>query len=251
MIARIGYVARGLVYAIVGLVALSAAVGARKNALSITGALQELFRQPMGTIVILGIAAGMTCFAFWRIAQGLLDADNLGNSPRAAFRRTAYGISSLAYFGLAAIAVETIFQVSTSSPRSWAAWVLSWPLGSVVLGLVGAGFLAVGAATAVRAYRAAFKEDFDLQSSTKKWLVPIGRAGHAARSIIFLLVGYFLIVSALQSNTHEVRDMAGALNVLQQQQFGMILYSSVAIGLVLFGLFEFLQALYRKVGHRS
>ena len=251
IIARIGYAARGLVYAMIGMAALSAGIGARRNALSITGALEELFRHPLGTIAIFGIAAGMMCFAFWRIAQGVLDADNLGNSPRALRRRAAYTVSSLAYFALAAIAVGTILQVATSSPRSWAAWVLGWPLGSVALGLVGVGFLAMAAATAVRAFRAPFKDDIDLKPSTKKWLVPIGRAGHGARSIIFVLIGYFLVISALRSDTNEVRDMAGALNGLQDQQFGMILYTAVAIGLASFGLFEFILALYRKVGRRA
>ena len=63
----------------------------------------------------------MACFALWRIAQGVLDADDLGNKPRALVRRAAYTVSSLAYLALAAMAVGTIFQVSTSSPRSWAA----------------------------------------------------------------------------------------------------------------------------------
>jgi hypothetical protein len=251
VIARTGYVARGMVYILVGMTALSAGMGARRNALGITGVLQEIFETRLGIILVLGIAAGMACFALWRIAQGVLDADNLGKTPRAVIRRAAYTASSLAYFALAAMAVETIFQVSTSSPRGWAAWILSWPLGSTLLGLVGFGFLAVGAGTAMRAYRAPFKKDLDLNPSTKKWLVPIGRAGHGARAIIFVLIGYFLTISAAHSNTHEVRDMAGALNALQEQQFGMVLYNSVALGLTSFGVFEFIQAIFRKVGRRS
>ena len=129
--------------------------------------------------------------------------------------------------------------------------MLGWPLGSLALGLVGVGFLVIGATTSVKAYRAPFKRDFDLKSSSAKWLVPIGRAGHAARAIIFLLVGYFLMASAYDSDIHEVKDMAGALNVLQHQQYGMILYTAVAIGLTCFGLFEFVQAFFRKIGHRS
>jgi hypothetical protein len=248
IIARVGYVARGMVYLVVGIMALSAGLGARRNALGITGALQEVLQNRLGTVLVLGIAAGMACFALWRIAQGLLDADNLGQTPRALIRRVAYAVSSLAYFAVAATAVGTIFQVSTFSPRSWAAWILGWPLGSTLLGLVGFGFLAVAATTAMRAFRALFKEELDLEPSTKKWLVPIGRAGHGARSIIFVLIGYFLVISAARSNTHEVRDMGGALNALQDQQFGMILYSSVALGLTAFGAFEFIQAFYRKVG---
>lgn len=254
-IARTGYLARGLVYSIVGLVALSAAAGTRKNALSLTDALQVLLQRPFGLLLISGIAVGLVCFACWRIAQGLLDADNLGSGSRAALRRAGYAISSLAYLGTAAVAAGIALQLPslhpTSSPQGWAAWVLGWPLGSLALGLIGAGFLVIGATTSVKAYRAPFKRDFDLKSSAAKWLVPIGRAGHAARAIIFLLVGYFLIASAYDSDIHEVKDMAGALNVLQHQRFGMILYTAVAIGLTCFGFFEFTQALFRKIGRRS
>jgi hypothetical protein len=253
VVARIGYAARGLVYSIVGLVAISVAFGIRNTALSLTSVLQELLGQPLGTIVVWGIAAGMVCCAFWRLAQGLLDADRLGSGRRAVFRRIAYVLSSLAYFGLAALAIGVAFQVppSGSSPRGWAAWIIGWPLGPLALGLIGTGFLGLAATTALRAYRAPFKQEFELRSSIAKWLVPMGRAGHSARSIIFLIIGYFLISSAVHSNVREVRDMAGALNALQGQQFGMVLYTAVAAGLSLFGVFEFIQAFFRKVGHHS
>jgi hypothetical protein len=169
-------------------------------------------------------------------------------------QRASYALSSMAYLGIAAVAAGIVLRLPsqrTSSPKGWAAWMLSWPLGSFALGVIGAGFLAVSATTAIKAYRAPFKKEFDLKSSTAKWLVPIGRAGHGARAIIFLLVGYFLMMSAYNSDVHEVKDMAGALNVLQRQQFGMVLYTSVAVGLTCFGIFEFIQALFRKVGGRS
>jgi hypothetical protein len=92
---------------------------------------------------------------------------------------------------------------------------------------------------------------FFAESSTAKWLVPIGRAGHAARSTIFFIVGYFLMMSAYDANVHEVKDMAGALNSLRRHQFGMVLYTSVAVGLTCFGIFELIQAFFRKVGARS
>lgn len=253
-VARTGYFARGLVYAIVGLVALSVAAGLRRTALTLTGALHELFVRPLGLLVVSCVAVGMVCFALWRIAQGVLDADNLGTAPRAWVRRIGYALSSLAYLGIAAVATGVIFRMPSSnstSSKDWAAWLLSWPLGSVALGFIGFGFLGFSAATAMKAYRAPFEKEFDLKSSRAKWLVPIGRAGHAARALVFLLVGYFVLMSAYYSDVHQVKDMAGALNVLQHQRFGMIIYTAVATGLTCFGAFELFQALFRKVGNRS
>jgi hypothetical protein len=54
IIARTGYLARGLVYAIVGLAALSVAAGTRKNAINLSDALRELFQRPLGIIVKVG-----------------------------------------------------------------------------------------------------------------------------------------------------------------------------------------------------
>jgi hypothetical protein len=253
VIARIGYAARGLVYLIVGLVALSAASGARRNALNITEALQALFQEPMGAVVIVAIAVGMACFAIWRIAQGVLDADELGARPQAVLRRAAYALSSLIYFGLAAAAVRTLLRSgasSSSSPQSWAGWLLSTPYGWVALALVAAGFFVVGIAIAIRAWRAPFKKDVDVQPPKKTWLVTIGRIGEAVRAIVFLLIGYSILMAARFANTDNVQDMAGVLNGLQQQRFGMALLTAVAFGLVLFGVFEVIEALTRKVGHR-
>jgi hypothetical protein len=75
------------------------------------------------------------------------------------------------------------------------------------------------------------------------------RARRTRRKSDNFFVGcYFLMMSAYNSDVHEVKDMAGALNVLQRQQFGMVLYTAVAVGLTCFGIFEFIQALFRKVG---
>jgi hypothetical protein len=159
----------------------------------------------------------------------------------------------MAYVGTAAMAAGILLHSpssSSSSTKSWAAWFLSWPLGSVALGLLAAGFLGVGVTTAIKAYRAPFTKEFDLESPTAKWLVPIGRAGHGARAIIFFTVSYFLMMSAYDADVHELKDMAGALNALRSQRFGMVLYTSVAIGLTCFGVFEFIQAMFRRVGGR-
>lgn len=253
VIARIGYAARGLVYLIVGLVALSAALGARRHALNITQALEELFDKPMGTALIVAIAVGMACFAIWRIAQGVLDADELGTRPKAVLRRAGYAMSSLVYFGLAATAVRTLLRSgasASSSPQSWAGWLLSRPYGAMALALVAAGFFVVGIAVAIRAWRAPFKKDVDVQPSNKTWLVTVGRVGEAVRAIVFLLIGYSLLRAARYANTNEVQDMGGVLNGLQQQPFGTALFVAVAAGLVLFGLFELIEAATRKVGHR-
>ena len=130
-------------------VALSVAAGTRKNALTLSDALRELIHGPLGLVFVSAIAVGMMCFALWRIAQGFLDADNLGTGPRAAVRRAGSGLSSMAYFGIAAIAAGIALRLpswtSTSSTKNWASWLLGLPLGSVALGLIGAGFLGAGA----------------------------------------------------------------------------------------------------------
>jgi len=246
--ARTGYVARGIVYLTVGIIALSVVFGVRGRAQSFTEALSDWSAHPSGRILVLTIAAGLGCLALWRLAQGFLDADRLGSSFQALRRRLVYAVSSLVYLGVAIGATRIAFGGgSPSSPQSWAAWILSWPMGSSLLAVAGTGFLAVAIGGIVRAFRFPAEKRLDVERETSAWVVPIGRAGSAARAVVFGIIGYFLVASAYRNDIRQVRDMGGALNTLLAQDYGIYLYFTVAMGLLGFGVFGLFEALFRHV----
>ena len=113
------------------------------------------------------------------------------------------------------------------------------------MGIVGAGILAIGLLQFFRAYDAKCMEKFkpgEMNPRERRWTRRAGRLGHAARGVVFLVIGVFLVQAALQSDPDEARGLGGALSALAAQPFGPYLLEFVA-----FGLFMFVVARYRRI----
>ena len=144
LLARLGYATRGIVYILVGGLAVLASLGPWGTTTDSRGALLVVMEQPLGWIWLVFIGAGLGLFALWRFAQSILDADGLGTSLTMIGRRAAYLISAIGNAGLAAFAVGIAFGLAArstggeSSIQAWAAWLLQHPYGTwaaIALGL--------------------------------------------------------------------------------------------------------------------
>jgi hypothetical protein len=250
LVARLGYVARGVVYLLIGGLALLAAFGERK-AVGTKGALAELLSHPFGSILLVAIAVGFLGFAAWRFAQSILDADHLGSDPKALRRRAGRLIGAVINIGLAASAISLIFGAGSGdddgSARDWTAYVLSAPFGQWLAGSIGAGVAAAGVKFAYKGWTASFADDLALDADSRTWTVPLGRAGYVARGALFVMVGGFLIAAALHADAREAKGLAGALETLQQQPYGWALLAAAAAGLFAFGVFMLAVARYRRI----
>jgi uncharacterized protein DUF1206 len=87
LLARIGYIARGIVFLLIGGLSALAALGAGQRVADGKDALRSLLGQPFGRVLLIAIAIGLLCFAAWRLSQSILDADRKGNDPAALARR--------------------------------------------------------------------------------------------------------------------------------------------------------------------
>ena len=135
-------------------------------------------------------------------------------------------------------------------PDDWTATLLQQPFGRWLVGLAGAVIFAVGLFQFYRAYDAKFMEKLkpgEMAPRERLWTRRAGRLGHAARGVVFLVIGVFLAQAALQSDPDEARGLGGALSALAAQPFGPYLLGLVAFGLVAFGLFMFVVARYRRI----
>lgn len=252
LLARGGYAARGLVSLIIGVLALLAAMGQGGEVTGSKGALQTLFSQPSGAALLAVVALGLLGFALWRALQSILDADGLGRSWRAIVTRAGQLVSAGVYVGLGIFAVSLIVGTSSGgeeeqATRDWTRWLLSQIFGRWLVSAVGLAVLGASLGMVAKAWTASFRKHLSCSPDVAAWVMPLGRAGYAARAAVFLIIGGFLLVAAWQSDPNEARGLGGALLALQEQPFGRILFGLVSLGLMAFGAFEFAEAAYRRI----
>ena len=251
-LARVGYGARGIVYGLVGGLALLAAIGSGGQTGGSRSALQTLLSQPFGKVWLVLIALGLFGFCIWRILEALTDADNRGSDMKGWGIRGAHLISGIIYAGLAISALRLALGQGSGSgedqaAQDWTAWLMSQPFGQWLVGLVGLAVIGAGLAFIAKAWRGNVAERLSLPGDKRHWIITLGRMGFAARGVVFLMSGGFFGLAALHSSPAEVRGLGGALEALRQQPYGWVLRGLTALGLFAFGLFGLVQARYRHI----
>ncbi|MEL6579104.1 MAG: DUF1206 domain-containing protein [Cyanobacteria bacterium J06621_12] len=257
-LARFGYAAKGFVYGAIAILALLTAfsVGGNTEASGTTGALQAIARQPFGKILLILIAIGLVGYVLWRLIQAIQDPGNKGTDAKGLFSRAGYLMSGLTYAGVAVNAALLAFGSSSSSgggdssKQDWTATVMQQPFGRWLVGLAGAVTIGIGFYRIYRAYKTKFRKKLnltELNREREKWLVNISRLGIAARGVVFVMIGFFILQAAHQYDPQKVRGLDGALFTLTQQPFGKALLGLMALGLVCYSIYLLLQARCRQI----
>jgi hypothetical protein len=249
--ARLGHAARGAVYCLVGGLALLAAIGSGGQTGGSRSALQTLLEQPFGRVLLAVIALGFVFFATWRAVEAITDADRRGTSWKGVAIRGAHLGSAVIYVGLALSAVNLMLGRGgggdDQAAKDWTAWLMAQPFGPWLTGLVGTGIAAAGVRYGIKACRGAVTHGLQCSRDAAKWIRPLGRLGFAARGVVFLLIGGFLIVAAVHSRAAEAKGIGGALRTLQAQPYGSLLLGITALGLFAFGVFGVVEGVFRRI----
>jgi hypothetical protein len=250
-LARAGFVARGLVYAIIGVLALKLAFGHGGKLTNQQGALKTVAHQPFGTVLLVLVAIGLGGYCLWRLVRAAI-----GHGPEGSdtgFERLAAFASGLAYGALCALAVEILVSGhsgSSGSPKKATAGVFGWPGGTWIVGIAGIVMVAVALYQGYRGISHKFLKDSKVEQmkpTVKKWITRLGTIGHLARMVVFGLVGIFLVKAAIDYNPKQAVGLDGALAKLTHYSYGPVLLGIVAAGLIAFAVYSLSDARYRRI----
>jgi hypothetical protein len=251
---RLGYVAKGVVYAIIGWLAASTVFGSGGRTTGTRGALRSLVNRPFGRVLLGFVAIGLSGYVLWRFVQAIMDTENQGTDAKGIIQRLSYAGNGSIYAGLAITAVQIIMgEVDFDNgygSRDWTALLLAQPFGQWLVGTGGTLVIGVGFYVFYQAYTAKFCRKFklsEMSDTEKTWATRIGRFGLAARGVVYSIIGFFLIQAARQAKSKQVRGLEGALDLLARQPYGRWLLGIVAIGLIAYGLYYMVQARYRRI----
>jgi hypothetical protein len=252
-LARVGYVAYGMVYVLVGVLAMRAALGGGGEPASQEGALRQVLLAPLGRILLLMVAIGLLAYAAWRVFQGILDPEDEGRDAKGIVKRFDHVLNGLFHAALAFSAGQLALGPGGGgggSPDDWTARLLAQPLWRWLAVIAGVAIFCAGLYQFYKAYRADFQEELkagEMSVRAKTWAARIGRIGYAARGVVFGVIGVFLVQAALQTDPDKARGLGGALQTLARQPLGPYILGAVALGLVAYGLFMFVMARYRRI----
>lgn len=247
---RVGLVARGIVYGVIGLLSLELALGVGGRITSQTGALKTIAHQPLGTVLLVIVAVGLAGYAIWQLATavaGLSGRDGALDRLSAAFGGIGYGLLCVA---AVKILVGSTAAGGTGSPRDTTAGVLGWTGGPVLVGAVGVVLIGVGIYQAYRGITGTFLEDSQTDRMTpglRRGFVALATFGHLARAVIFALIGAGLVTAGIDYSPGSAVGLDGALARLAHAPAGPAVLGAVAAGLIGFGLYSIADARYHRM----
>lgn len=252
---RVGYAAKGLVYIVIGWLALMTAVSVGGRTTDPQGAITTIYAHPFGKFLLFITVVGFVGYALWQFARAIFDPDAADSGAKEAVRRVGYAVVGVSYLGFALMALRLMTQQvapqsSNTSTQDWTARLMAAPGGVTLVFVVGLIVFGVAIGLFYEAWKLRFERYFPLgqmNEGERKLTRITGRYGLSALGAIFVVIAIFLIEAAINHNPHKAQGLAGALATLAAQPFGPLLLGLVALGLVAYGVYGFVEARYRRI----
>jgi hypothetical protein len=251
-LARAGYVARGVIYGLIGILAVRLAQGVGDPRPNQQGAMNKIAHEPFGHILLLATAIGLAGYAVWRFTQALVGHTPEYGQHSRADRIGAVG-SGVAYAAFCVLALSVLHGTagnSSTKPRAATAGVLQWPAGRELVAATGLLFVGIALYQAYlglsRKFLSYSKTD-QMTQPMREAFTTIGLVGLVARAVAFGLIGTFVLRAALDYSPQAAVGIDGALARLPQHAYGTPALLLVAAGLIAFGAYSIADARYRKI----
>lgn len=254
--ARFGFAAKGVVYLIIGGLAALAPIGRTDKPVGTRGALEHLFRQPIGAALLAVVALGLLCFGVWKLIRAIEDPEREGTSWGAIAKRVGWAFNAFVHFGLVLGAISLLIGSRRAASgedqklHDWTGAVMDYPFGRWIVAAIGVGVVCYGVKQVIDGCRGSLDKRLVLTEvgpGAKKWIRGVSRFGVAARGVVFALMGLFLVKAAKDFDANQAHGLGGALAELARQPYGPYLLGTVALGLVAYGLYDFVLARWRHI----
>jgi hypothetical protein len=254
-VGRIGLATQGVLYAVVGLLALQVAAGHNDQA-DQRGAIAAISDQPFGRFLLLVLTIGLALHCCWRLVLAARGTPGDDGAKQWAKRLAELGRGVL-YGAFTVVAAKLLVGSSDSGDgggggseqRQAVGTVLDWPGGEFLVTAVGIAVIGTGVWHASKAVTRKFVDNLDLSGrseTTRKVIVVLGSIGYLARGLVFGMVGWFLIEAAVDDDPNHTGGLDKALKRLAISDHGAALLRLVAAGLILFGIYRIIDAWLRK-----
>ncbi len=249
-LARAGLTARGVIYILIGWVAILVALGKSSQQADQQGALQLLAGKSYGMVSLWLLAIGFVAYALWRLSEAAFGVTGEGNGagPRLKSLGRAVVYAALAYLTFKVISGGQSNQ--TAKQQDVTATVMRHAGGRWLVGMVGLLIVIGGLALVVQGLRRKFMKDMrtsQMSWRTRRIVEWLGVIGTVARGLVFALAGILVIDAAVTYNASKAGGIDKALLTLRNQPFGEFLLLLAAAGLVVFGVYGLCEARWRKV----
>jgi hypothetical protein len=250
VVARWGLAARAAIYLLIGILAIALARGKHTSEADQRGALQELTRHTGGTVLVWIIGIGLAGYALWRLSEAVFGV--LGEGKKAGPRLRSFARAVIyAFFAVSAFKVVSHAggRGQAGQQELWTAKALQHPGGRWVVGIVGAIVVICGLVLAWEGVRRKFEKYLDLgrmTPATRAAVEFLGVVGTVARGIVFALAGVFVIFAAVDYDPKKAGGLDRALRELADTSAGPALLVAAGIGLIVFGVYGFAEATWRR-----
>lgn len=250
-LARFGLIGKGILHAVIGLLALEVALnGSSSSEASTSGALQWIADRPFGVAALWVVGLSLLALAAWR-AVTAVTGDPVEESDAA--HRAAWAFKALFYGSLALASLRAALDGGSSGSSgsggdgasSATNTVFDWPMGRWIVVAAGLGIVALGVYLVVKhAVHAEFAQRLRVSGGSTP--VVLGRVGYGLRSLAYLLVGFFLAQAGLAGQEDREQGLAGALERVADASWGAVLLLAVAVGFLAYGAYCLVESRLRR-----
>ncbi|CUU53935.1 protein of unknown function (DUF1206) [Parafrankia irregularis] len=252
--ARLGFAARGVVYLLIGVLAIQIARGNPDEQANRQGALREIADKPFGTGLLVLIAVGFAGYALWRLLEGAVGHREEADTKKRAVKRAASVIRGAIYLVITGSTITFLASDGASSssgePAPYTARVMAHSGGRWLVGAIGLVVVGVGVGMLAKGVTTGFEEKLErarMRPALLRAARRIGQVGYLARGVVFGLAGVFVVKAAVDFDPDEAKGFDGTLRSIADQAYGQVLLACCAAGLALFGAYSFIEARYRRL----